>query len=317
MKARPLLWLLPLLTLGACLGLPADSFPDSLDTARLYQHRVAATEPVADTVPLVVPGAAWLEADLEGFLPERTKLFYDLRGRGSSRAVKRNLKLSIESDVADLEALRSRYSWERIDLLGWGYAGGVAIRYALEHPEHVGRLLLVSPLPPRYAPYWAEYQRRFAERIDMEAIAALDHWRVTGRKAQDPAGYASAYTRVSLATFCFDPRDADRVRSTPYGIDDPDPERVGRLKEAIFHRLGPWVVSPDSLAALKRPVLIIHGDKDLLPLDGSREYLEHLSRAQLEVIPQCGRLPWIETPERFFELAEAFLRTPGLSPSTP
>ena len=86
-------------------------------------------------------------------------------------------------------------------------------------PVGPGVLLTVSPLPPRYAPYWPEFQRRYSERIDPEALEALDHWRASGRRESDPLGYARAYTQVSLATFCLDPSRAATARSAPFGTE--------------------------------------------------------------------------------------------------
>ncbi len=293
---------------AACLAPVPDRPPGFLATQDLYQHLASPETPLAEksVVPLVVPGASWLEGDLEGFLPERTKFYYDLRGRGRSRPVAARAAFTIESDVADLEVLRAQKGWERIDLMGWAYAGGVAIRYALEHPERVGKLLLISPLPPRYEPYWLQFQERYGRRIDREAIAALDHWRTSGRKSEDPEGYARAYTRITLATFCFDPKDASQARSYPFGTQAPDPERTVRINEGIFHRLGPWALDPLKLAGLELPVLILHGSEDLLPVEASEEYVSRLPQARLEILRNCGRLPWVEDPDTFERLAMSF-----------
>ena len=302
------LWLAAATT-SSCLGPGAGHPAGSLATEGLYRH-VVAGDPEHPGPPLVVPGASWLEADLEGFLPGRTKLYYDLRGRGRSAPLSGRAALSIQSDVEDLEELRRSNGSEQIDLMRWAYAGGVAERYALEHPGRVNRLLLISPLPPRYDPYWPEFQENYVERVDREAFAALDHWRESGRKSEDPEGYARAYTRITLATFCHDPEDAVLARSHPFGTKAPDPERTSRLNEAIFRRMGPWILDPARLAALKTPVLIVHGAEDLLPLAASEEYVQRLPRAELVVMASCGRLPWVEERESFRELAGRFFETP-------
>jgi pimeloyl-ACP methyl ester carboxylesterase len=53
--------------------------------------------------------------------------------------------------------------------------------------------------------------------------------------------------------------------------------------------------------------LVIHGDADPLPLEGSKEWVEALPNARLVVIPRAGHYPHAEQPERFFPEVEAFL----------
>lgn len=328
-KQGPLTCVLLIASLSACF---APVGPGPRDTRGLYQHPVSARDSILDSkgeladgsadmqrtalreataereAPvLVIPGAAWMEADLEGFWPERQKLFYDLRGRGRSRPLSQRTPISLESDVADLEALRQEHGLDQIDLLGWGYTGGVVLRYAMDYPERVRRIVLVSPLPPRFEPYWIEYQKRYAQSVDAEAFAALDHWRASGRKGEDPLGYARAYTQVTWKTFTHDPSVAQAVRSQPFGTQNPDPERIARLNERIFHRLGAWSFSPEHIGQVHQPVLLFHGREDLLPLAASEEYARHLPQAQLEILADCGRLPWLEAPERFAHRTESFL----------
>jgi proline iminopeptidase len=71
--------------------------------------------------------------------------------------------------------------------------------------------------------------------------------------------------------------------------------------------------SPDSYdwrsmaAGVTAPTLVIHGDADPLPLEGSQKWIEALQNAQLVVIPEAGHYPQAEQPEVFFPAVEAFL----------
>jgi len=64
-------------------------------------------------------------------------------------------------------------------------------------------------------------------------------------------------------------------------------------------------------ARISAPTLIVHGDKDPLPLAGSSEWTRALPRARLVVISGAGHYPHAERPEHFFPAAEAFLASGG------
>ena len=64
------------------------------------------------------------------------------------------------------------------------------------------------------------------------------------------------------------------------------------------------------LRAVSVPTLVIHGDRDLLPVSVAQEIVATLGNARLEIIPDAGHMPFWESPELFFALTESFLSTP-------
>jgi pimeloyl-ACP methyl ester carboxylesterase len=65
----------------------------------------------------------------------------------------------------------------------------------------------------------------------------------------------------------------------------------------------------ERLRALSTPTLVIHGERDALPVSVAHELSGILPRALLAVIPNAGHMPFWEAPQRFFELAESYLAT--------
>ena len=61
------------------------------------------------------------------------------------------------------------------------------------------------------------------------------------------------------------------------------------------------------LRALDRPTLVIHPERDPLPVATARELVTILPRASLALIPGAGHLPFLEIPDHFFTLVETFL----------
>src|SRR2546422_2930863 len=68
------------------------------------------------------------------------------------------------SHVVDLEALRGHWGLDRLTVIGYSWGGLLALLYALEHPDRIARLALVSSAPVTAA--WRdEFERRFAARM--------------------------------------------------------------------------------------------------------------------------------------------------------
>ena len=76
------------------------------------------------------------------------------RGRSSTLTDARHL--SVEEDVADLEAIRRYFGLDRMALLGASYHAAITALYALESPERVERMLLVCPITPHIPGEWAQ-----------------------------------------------------------------------------------------------------------------------------------------------------------------
>ena len=146
---------------------------------RLFTRRAGAG-------PLVVvlhggPGAHhdYLLPQFDRLADGRELFYYDQRGGGQS-PVARETPLGWHEHVADLEALRAHLAIERLTLCGYSWGGLLAVLYLLEHPDRVAHLALVSPASITAA-YRAEFERRFAERMNApEIVRARDELRASG-----------------------------------------------------------------------------------------------------------------------------------------
>jgi len=74
-------------------------------------------------------------------------MLYDLRGHGRSSAAPDGF--DVATQTLDLAALTSDYRREPMTLVGHSFGALIALRFALDYPERVGKLCLVeAPLPP-------------------------------------------------------------------------------------------------------------------------------------------------------------------------
>jgi 4,5:9,10-diseco-3-hydroxy-5,9,17-trioxoandrosta-1(10),2-diene-4-oate hydrolase len=185
----------------------------------------------------------------------------------------------------------------RVHLVGNSLGGGTAVRFALDHPEHAGKLVLMGP---------------GGVSINLFAPDPTEGVKNLGRFAVKP-------TRESLETF---------LRTMVY-------DQTLITDELIDERLAN-ASTPESLAAmqamgrsfagadfeqgmlwregyrLRQPVLLIWGREDRVnPLDGALVALKTIPRAQLHVFPRCGHWAQVEKFDEFNRLVADFLTGTG------
>lgn len=270
--------------------------------------------PAADTT-LVVPLAVWFAPDLAPLALGRTVAFYGLRGRSRS-APGDPPRIGIDADVAELEAVREALGLERVAILGWSYMAGVAVRYALAHPERVERLVLVAPMPARKEPHWRVFAERFAERVDPEALARLEEALADDDTlARRPDQIHRHYLATYLPAYVADRDTLARMKSRPWTKLDERPDRAAGWQERVHVRLGDWDWRAE-LDAVRVPVLIVQGKDDVLPLAAAREWEDALPDARLLELDGVGHLPWLEDPFPFFVQVASFLADGELDEAT-
>jgi len=113
---------------------------------------------------------------------------YDLRGHGESGSPEG--LWSLEDFVADLLHVFQRHELSRIHLAGFSLGGLIAQRFAIDHPDKVERLAIVSAVAGRTAEEKEKVARRLenlrAGDYDTNIEAALERWFSPGFREQHP-----------------------------------------------------------------------------------------------------------------------------------
>jgi pimeloyl-ACP methyl ester carboxylesterase len=181
---------------------------------------------------------------------DRRIVLYDLRGHGNSEVAPSGYGL--EAMAADLEAVLAELAPEGpVDLAGYSYGSLVVLRYAMDHPGRVGRLILVeAPLPPL-----RELAERYAH-ADMSTLLASVPPELRKAALASPRRVASATRRIK--TLVNDTTLVADVSAEP-AFDD------------------------EALRALDLPVLCVYGEGSEF-LDDARHLERTLPRARLRLI---------------------------------
>jgi len=234
----------------------------------------------------------------------RSLFYYDQRGGGKS-PVAREVPVGWREHVADLEALREQLGVEQLTLCGYSWGGLLAVLYLLEHPNRVERLALVSPASITAA-YRAEFERRFAERMNApEIVRAREELRDSGLRERDAAAYRRRAFELSVAGYFH--HFADATRLTSFRV-------MARTQDAVWASFGEFDLRPRLRELASRGPLpaarIVHGTFDPIPIEGTRE-LAGLLQAEFVELP-VGHCPHVEDTEQFVAALDGFLPADGL-----
>src|SRR2546428_242208 len=229
----------------------------------------------------------------------RALLYYDQRGGGRS-PVPRDVPVGWREHVADLEALRGHWELDRLTVVGYSWGGLLALLYALEHPDRIARLALVSSAPVTAA--WRdEFERRFAARMAQPRIARSRADLVaSGLSRTHPEKYRRIAFALSVAGYFRDPSRAREM--TPFRVTE-------RTRKAVWDSLGDY----DLRERIRRTfpngtaprALLLHGVYDPMPLEAARETAALLSTGVIELA--TGHAPHVEATEQFERVLDRFL----------
>jgi proline iminopeptidase len=230
----------------------------------------------------------------------RELVFYDQRGGGRSR-VAATLPVTWQLHADDLARVAVELRVNPLVVIGYSWGGLLAMLHAVEGAN--GRstikpnaMLLIDPAPVSRR-YRATFEAEFARRQASPEIQRLrEELAASELRLRDPEGYRQRLFELSVAGYF---ADANAARDlTPFRV-------VGRVQHAVWESLGDYDLVPH-LASVQCRALVVHGREDPIPLESSEACARALG-ARLVVLDRCGHVPYVEQPDRLFEVAEAFL----------
>ncbi len=151
------------------------------------------------------------------------------------------------------------------------------------------------------APPWrgarAEFERRLAERNNAPEVQAERRAvQAGGLRERNVEAYRQRMFEFSVAGYFHDWRRAREL--TPFRI-------TGRTQQEVWESLGDFDLRP-RLGLLRVSAVVLHGEDDPIPIATAAE-LARILGAPLHPIPDCGHVPYVEAPEQFVRVLDAFL----------
>jgi pimeloyl-ACP methyl ester carboxylesterase len=219
----------------------------------------------------------------ELFAPHLTVVTYNRRGCG--RSAMPDDGYTMATFVADLHALLQHFGIDQASILGVSAGGPIALRFALDHPELVTNLVLVSTAADLTVGEQGAYVRTGWEQARQRGVA----WIV--------AEFPPAALAAPLP-----------------------PDRQEQLLAVSLRNLAAYDgldLTPE-LGRLSLPTLIVHGTADeVVPVAGAHRLHAGLPNSTLWLVPGEGHVllgqPGSPTPARVLEWLRA--QSPSHNPS--
>jgi len=240
------------------------------DGARLHVIDQGKGDPVLWLQGLNAPAAAWA-VQLAHFSQTHRELAPDNRGVGQSDAPPG--PYTARQLAGDALAVLDAAGVERAHVVGLSLGGAIAQELALEHPERVRSLALLSTFaaqPPRSRALLEAWRAFYPIAIDDPHLRKAWElqaycWLFTDRFWRSEANVRAALRFAS-----------SQVPQTAQGF-------VGQVDAALSHD------ARSRLGAVNAPTLVIHGAVDQLsPIENGGELAKLIRGAELLIVPDVG-----------------------------
>jgi pimeloyl-ACP methyl ester carboxylesterase len=182
-------------------------------------------------------------------------------------------------------------------LAGSSMGGNVAWEYALAHPAQIEGLILVD------SSGWEETREEFA---DEPAIFKLLRNPVIGPLMRNLDN--TRLIRQGLEASFGDPSFVDSAMVQRYAELARAPGHRDILLQMTLGFRSRNYATPERLAPLRMPVLILSGDQDrLVPPDHARQFHDAIAGSELVMFEGVGHIPQEETPDHSAMVVHEFL----------
>jgi len=202
---------------------------------------------------------------------------FDARGHGRSEAPTDPEAYRPEAFVADVGRVLDQVGATRATLGGLSMSAGIALRFALAHPERVSALVLAAFPGSRDGAGFASVALPFADAIERRGLEAAGAEFVWGDESRlDSAG------RLVKQGFMEHP---------PHAI-------MWTLRKLVATQPRVEELEPQ-LSGLRIPALVIVGERDRGSAEPSRKLAAALPDARLVVVPGAGHVVNLQAPKEF------------------
>lgn len=267
--------------------IPEGRYYDIGDGLRIHAHERGAGDRAVVFVHGSGPGASGYSnfaENLEYFAARGYRaLAPDSLGYGlSSKPTDANYTLAYFND--GLRRYLDAAEVERCTLVGNSMGGAMCVRFALDHPDRVDKLILMAPggMEPRERYMEMRGIRRMLKAVFSGELTLDSMRRVFELQVYDPSTAPDAVI-------------ADRVE-------------MARLQPLRVFETMAVPNLEDQIAGLACPILVFWGQNDeFCPVSGATKFAERCKDTRVVTFTECGHWVMVERPAAFNRLSCDFL----------
>lgn len=210
-----------------------------------------------------------------------TFAFMDYRGYGLSKTL--GGPFDIPTIASDAAALADYLQWETFNVVGHSMGGKAALRLAADHPRRVRRILAITPVWAGSVPFDQATLAMFRNAVhDVSLREAIIAGSAGGR---EPAVWAKNIADRSLQV---------------------------SLPEAFGGYLESWATSDFASEVERLPIatrVVVGAHDNSITREVVAATWLNLPNVSLDVLPEAGHYPMLQTPTALASVFESFLLT--------
>lgn len=228
-------------------------------------------------------------------------VFYDQRGGGRSKTDDPT-PITVDTHVDDFALLSDELGVRGAPIVGYSWGALLALHIVTAGPrDRIATpppwMILISPapfLPSDRALFDAEFQRRQSSATVASLRAELQ---ASGLRERDADAYRQRAFELSVAGYFAHPERSANL--TPFRVQ-------GRVQASTWASVnGETLVA--ALTGVRVPTLVVHGDRDPIPLSSANATARALGATLVE-LSDCGHVPYVEQPEALTAALSAFVQ---------
>jgi len=202
---------------------------------------------------------------------------------------------SIVSQARMIERFMDRLGIGRAVLIGSSYGGAVASTVALDYPERVEKIVLVSPVSND-----AAIRNSILRFTSMSVVGEI-----LSPFLIDSKRFLKLRMRRTIAPANHHLITKERIEAVHR------PLRAKNTHHSILATARNWNASriENDAYLINQPTLLVWGEDDnVVPVHNGEKLYDSILNSRLVVLKDCGHVPPEEKPERFVELVAEFCR---------
>lgn len=230
-------------------------------------------------------------------------VFIDQRCTGNSRCTLDEKFVTIERLVDDIDTVRRHLGVQKVHLLGHSWGGLLAIHYTVRHPAHVRSVMLLNS-----SGLTGEAQKKFFDNLESmrteeekKELAAIE---ASPAYSAGDVGAQTRHSELYSRPYFFDPEKSKDIKYIPGQL-------TAKNGKTVRGWIWKFLLNYDlrrQAGLIRCPVLIIHGDSDVIPLEVAEETNEVIRGSRIAILKDTGHYSFVEKKEEVIEEITRFLK---------
>ncbi len=232
---------------------------------------------------------------------KNTVTFYDQRGSGKSLDfILNDQSINMQTFVSDLDKVRGAIAKDKIIIICHSWGALVGMNYALKYQKHVEKLIIVSGAPSSYSAFKLsiyEYIKRTQSiQPELTTIEKSKEYLTGSPKV------VTDYFRKIFSVYFYKLENLNKLTLS------------FTKKSVLMGRKVAEILANNYLASynielqkLNIPVLIIHGENDIVPVSTAMVTHKSIIGSKIVIFKECDHFPYIEKQTEFLQTIHQFI----------